>query len=156
MKNALRSIERLQGNTHSFNKALRHLLQTYIKCLDHTGSKGKRILSLGSKRLRLIEQDHFYVCPGHLKDRGFCTPVVNEAEVAARKKTEELEKEIEIVKKEYEDKMRKKKKDKEVKKKAKSKEDAKDKDNSNSKKDDDDEDEKDDVAEREKNNKVRS
>ena len=33
-------------------------------------------------------QDYFYVCPGHLKDRGFATPIVDEAEAAAKKKKE--------------------------------------------------------------------
>ncbi|CAF9920885.1 MAG: hypothetical protein ALECFALPRED_001655 [Alectoria fallacina] len=54
-------------------------------------------------------KDYFYVCPGHLKDRGFCTPIIDEAEVAAKKKKEEMDREIELVKKEYEDKIKKKK-----------------------------------------------
>ena len=54
-------------------------------------------------------QDYFYICPGHLKDRGFASPIVNEADVAARKKKEELDREIELIKKEYEEKMKSKK-----------------------------------------------
>lgn len=53
-------------------------------------------------------KDYFYVCPGHLKDRGFCTPVVDEAEAAAKKKKEEMDREIELIKQEYADKMKKK------------------------------------------------
>lgn len=49
-------------------------------------------------------QDHFYVCQSHANDRGFCSPIVDEAEVAARKKKEEMNREIEIIKKEYDDK----------------------------------------------------
>ncbi|KAL9097322.1 MAG: hypothetical protein Q9165_000749 [Trypethelium subeluteriae] len=45
---------------------------------------------------------------GHLKDRGFCLPIVNEAEAVAQKKRQELEQEIEKVKKEYEDKQKRK------------------------------------------------
>jgi len=51
-------------------------------------------------------KDFFYACRGHLKDRGFCSPVVDEA----AKKKEELDREVELVKKEYEEKLAKKKK----------------------------------------------
>ncbi|PGH22965.1 hypothetical protein AJ80_03014 [Polytolypa hystricis UAMH7299] len=54
-------------------------------------------------------QDFFYVCPIHLKDRGFCSPIIDEAEVAEMKRKEEMEREIEKVKKEYEEKMKRKK-----------------------------------------------
>ncbi|KAI1474360.1 DUF1742-domain-containing protein [Daldinia eschscholtzii] len=53
-------------------------------------------------------KDFFYVCPAHLKDRGFCSPVVDHDAIAAKKK-KEMEDEIERVKKEYEEKQRKKK-----------------------------------------------
>ncbi|KAI9714401.1 MAG: hypothetical protein M1820_000362 [Bogoriella megaspora] len=53
-------------------------------------------------------KDHFYICVGHLKDKGFCQPIVDEAEAAAEKKRQELEQEIEKVKKEYEEKQKKK------------------------------------------------
>lgn len=67
-------------------------------------------------------KDWFYICPGHLADRGFASPLVDPAEEAARLRKEELEREIELVKREYEDKAAKKKakgkdKDKEVQKK---------------------------------------
>ena len=92
-----------------------------------------------------IRQDHFYVCQGHLKDKGFASPVVDEAEAAAKRKKEELDREIEVIKKEYEEKLKKKK--------SKDKKDKKEKDKG---KDDDkkgeDEDEK---AEKEKDAKVR-
>ncbi|KAL8793379.1 MAG: hypothetical protein Q9195_004057 [Heterodermia aff. obscurata] len=47
---------------------------------------------------------------GHLKDRGFASPIVDEAEAAAKAKKEAMDREIEIVKKEYEEKLKKKKK----------------------------------------------
>ncbi|KAI1136770.1 DUF1742-domain-containing protein [Hypoxylon sp. FL0543] len=53
-------------------------------------------------------KDFFYVCPGHLKDRGFCTPIIDQEAVAAKKK-KEMEEELERAKKEYEEKQRKKK-----------------------------------------------
>lgn len=53
-------------------------------------------------------QDFFYVCPAHLKESSFCTPIVDQAAVEAKKK-KELEEEVERVKKEYEEKQRKKK-----------------------------------------------
>nr|KMM73487.1 hypothetical protein CPAG_09776 [Coccidioides posadasii RMSCC 3488] len=54
-------------------------------------------------------KDFFYICPIHLKDKGFCSPVIDEEEVAAKKKKEEMAREIEKVKKEYEEKMKRKK-----------------------------------------------
>ncbi|XXG97261.1 hypothetical protein Hte_003557 [Hypoxylon texense] len=52
-------------------------------------------------------KDFFYVCPSHLKDKGFCSPIIDHEAVAAKKK-KEMEEEIERVKKEYEEKQRKK------------------------------------------------
>jgi hypothetical protein len=74
-----------------------------------------------------IPQDFFYVCPAHLKDKGFCSAIIDEAAVAAKKK-KEMEAEVERVKKEYEEKQRKKKE--------KEKEKEKEKDKGNDKKDD--------------------
>lgn len=74
------------------------------------------------------KKDFFFVCPGHLKDKGFCTPIIDEAAVAAKKK-KEMEDEVERVKKEFEEKQKKKKE------KEKSKE--KDKDKGKDKKDED-------------------
>ena len=51
-------------------------------------------------------QDFFFVCPGHLKDRGFCSPIIDEAAVAAKKK-KEMEAEVERVKQEFEEKQKK-------------------------------------------------
>ncbi|KAL9612118.1 MAG: hypothetical protein Q9167_003270 [Letrouitia subvulpina] len=53
-------------------------------------------------------KDFFYICPGHLKDRGFCSPIIDEAEVAAKRKKEALDREIEIIKQEYEEKKKRK------------------------------------------------
>ena len=53
------------------------------------------------------QDDWFHVCPGHLKDRKFAIPK-DEEDIAEKKRKEELEKEIEVVKKEFEEKMRKK------------------------------------------------
>ncbi|KAG8527966.1 uncharacterized protein KY384_006882 [Bacidia gigantensis] len=54
-------------------------------------------------------KDFFYVCPGHMKDRGFATPIVDEAEVVAKRRKEEMEQEIQKVKFEYEEKIKNKK-----------------------------------------------
>ena len=62
----------------------------------------------------------------HLKDRNFCSPIVDTAEQEAKKKQESMAAEIEKVKKEYEEKQ-KKKKEKEKEKK-KENEESKDKD----------------------------
>ncbi|KAL4927189.1 AAA-ATPase Vps4-associated 1 family protein [Aspergillus undulatus] len=69
-------------------------------------------------------KDFFYVCPVHLKDRHFCSPIIDAEEEAAKRKAEAMEKEIEKVKKEYEEKQRRKKE----KKKDESKDREKDKD----------------------------
>ncbi|KAK5171267.1 uncharacterized protein LTR77_004411 [Saxophila tyrrhenica] len=53
------------------------------------------------------QDDWFHICPGHLKDRKFVLPK-DEEDLAEKKRQEELEKEIEVVKKEFEEKMRKK------------------------------------------------
>lgn len=91
-------------------------------------------------------QDFFYVCPIHLKDRGFCSPIIDEEEIAAKKRKEEMDKEIEKVKQEYEEKMKRKKQ--------KSK-DVKDGDDKRDKKKDAGEGE-DEKAEKEKDDKVSS
>lgn len=84
-------------------------------------------------------KDFFYICPSHLKDRNFAVPTDDEAKaVAERKKKEELDRAIESVKKEYEEKMKKKKqqqqKDKDKDKDATDKA-AKDKDDNKASKD---------------------
>ncbi|KAJ5191026.1 Protein of unknown function DUF1742 [Penicillium cinerascens] len=93
-------------------------------------------------------KDFFYVCPAHLQDRHFCSPIINAEAEAARRKEEEMAKEIEQVKKEYEEKQKRKKEraakdDKEKKDdKDKSKEDSKDKKDAESKDDEKDRDDK--------------
>ncbi|CAL8582468.1 hypothetical protein XPA_008129 [Xanthoria parietina] len=99
------------------------------------------------------QKDHFYVCPGHLKDRGFCTPIVDEAEAAAKKKKEDLDREIELIKAEYAEKLKKRKKSKDSKKKEKSTEKDKGKGKEDSKDDEDDDEAK---AEKEKNDKIKA
>lgn len=71
----------------------------------------------------MAHQDFFYVCPSHLKEPSFCTPIIDQAAVEAKKK-KELDEEVERVKKEYEEKQRKKKEKEEA---EKSKEQDKDK-----------------------------
>lgn len=134
------------------SEALRHLLQADDKRFDHARQQGT--LEPHQYRSWLIKrQDYFYVCPGHLKDRGFATPIIDEAEAAAKKKKEAMDREIELIKHEYEEKMKKQKnKDKDKDKKArdadKGKEEAKD---DGSKDDGDDE-----KAKKEKDDKVSS
>ncbi|KAF9738720.1 UPF0589 protein C32H8.01c [Paraphaeosphaeria minitans] len=93
-------------------------------------------------------KDFFYVCVGHLSDRGFCQPDADEAAAAAaRNKKEELDLEIEQVKKEYEEKQRIKREKRKEKAKEKDKEKEKD-----AKKTDEEEDKSD---EKTKDDKVR-
>ncbi|PKS13046.1 hypothetical protein jhhlp_000387 [Lomentospora prolificans] len=92
-----------------------------------TASKGCDICYRPTTSVLLAEgpdgKDFFYVCVSHLKDRNFCSPIIDQAALDA-KKQKELEEEVERVKKEYEEK--KKKKDEEKKK--KKEEEDKDKD----------------------------
>lgn len=82
-------------------------------------------------------QDFFYVCPAHLQDRHFCTPIIDTEGEAKREKEEAMAKEIEKVKKEYEEKQRRKKeKAKDDKEKDNDESKEKDKDASNSKSND--------------------
>ncbi|CAG8176726.1 unnamed protein product [Penicillium nalgiovense] len=98
-------------------------------------------------------KDYFYVCPAHLQDKHFCSPIINTEGQAKRLKEEEMAKEIEKVKKEYEEKQRRKKEREKVSskdnkdekdEKAKGKDEPKDKDkdasesNANDEKDRDD------------------
>ncbi|KIM93003.1 hypothetical protein OIDMADRAFT_138539 [Oidiodendron maius Zn] len=108
---------------------------THRKVAD-TASKSCEICYKPSTSVLVTPEnkDFFFVCPGHLKDRGFCSPVIDEAAVTAKKK-KEMEAEVERVKQEFEEKQKKKKE------KEKEKEKGKDKDKSESKKDGD-EDEK--------------
>ncbi|KAF2013800.1 DUF1742-domain-containing protein [Aaosphaeria arxii CBS 175.79] len=88
-------------------------------------------------------KDFFYICIGHLSDRGFCQPDADEvAAAAARKKKEEMDREIEKVKKEYEEKQRLKKEKRKEKEKEKDKDKDKDKDAKAKEQEEDKEDEK--------------
>ncbi|KAK7697554.1 hypothetical protein SLS64_013436 [Diaporthe eres] len=82
------------------------------------------------------KEDFFFVCPSHLKDRGFCSPIVDQAAIDAKKK-KDMEAEVEKVKKEYEERQRKKKEESE-KSKDKDKDKEKEKDGDDKKKADDD------------------
>ncbi|KAK4940103.1 hypothetical protein LTR10_019732 [Elasticomyces elasticus] len=85
-------------------------------------------------------KDFFYVCPSHLTDRGFASPIIDAESEAAKKKKEALEKEIEKIKQEYEEKQRKKGK-------KKTKDDDKDKKKNE---------EEDDKAEKERDDKIKA
>ncbi|KAH6695725.1 VPS4-associated protein 1 [Plectosphaerella plurivora] len=65
-------------------------------------------------------KDFFYVCPSHLKDSNFCTPVIDKAAIEAKKK-KDMDDELERVKKEYEEKQKKKKEKEQEKEKEKEK-----------------------------------
>ncbi|KAI0440398.1 DUF1742-domain-containing protein [Xylaria telfairii] len=75
-----------------------------------TSAKGCEICFKPSASVLITpdKQDYFYVCPAHLKDRGFCSPIIDHDAVAAKKK-KEIDEEVERLKKEYEEKQRKKK-----------------------------------------------
>lgn len=71
--------------------------------------------------------DFFYVCPVHLQDANFASPIVDQAAIDAKKK-KELDDEVERVKKEYEERQKRKKdKEKEQAKEGDGKNDDKDK-----------------------------
>ena len=73
------------------------------------------------------KDDWFHVCASHLKDRKFAIPQ-DEEDLEEKKRKEELDKEIEAVKKEFDEKMKKKqekRKDKDADKKASKKEEKK-------------------------------
>ncbi|EPS28682.1 hypothetical protein PDE_03628 [Penicillium oxalicum 114-2] len=77
-------------------------------------------------------KDFFYVCPIHLQDRHFCSPIVDAEKEAARLKEQKMAAEIERVKKEYEEKQ-KRKKEREKESKKDDKGGSKEKDNKDSK-----------------------
>ncbi|KAI1494315.1 VPS4-associated protein 1 [Biscogniauxia mediterranea] len=110
-----------------------------------TSAKGCEICYKPSTSVLVTPEnkDFFYVCPSHLKDRGFCSPIVDHEAAEARRK-KEMDEELEKIKKEYEEKQ-KKKKEKEAEKKddkSKDKDKDKDKDDESSKKDEKKEDAK--------------
>ncbi|KAI0602401.1 VPS4-associated protein 1 [Biscogniauxia sp. FL1348] len=101
-----------------------------------TSAKGCEICYKPSTSVLVTPEnkDFFYVCPSHLKDKGFCSPIVDH-EAAAAKRKKEMDEELERIKKEYEEKQKKKKEKEAEKKDDKSKDKDKDKD-----KDEDEED----------------
>lgn len=102
---------------------------THRKVAD-TASKACEICYKPSTSVLVTPQnkDFFFVCAGHLKDTAFCSPIIDEAAVAAKKK-KEMEAEIERVKLEFEKKQKKKKEIEKAKDKEKDKEKEKDKTN---------------------------
>ncbi|KAF2672649.1 DUF1742-domain-containing protein [Microthyrium microscopicum] len=95
-------------------------------------------------------KDFFYICPGHLTDRGFCTPDADEAaSIAAKKQQEELEREKTKLIAEFAEKKRAREKRQEERKKNKDKDkDKSDKDKDKEKTDDKKQQEKDDADEK--------
>ncbi|KAI1305453.1 DUF1742-domain-containing protein [Xylaria venustula] len=92
------------------------------------------VLSSKTPNTLPFRQDFFYVCLAHLKDRGFCSPIIDQDAIAAKKKRE-MDEEVEKLKKEYEEKQRKKKEKEAEKEKEKDKDKDKDKDKEKDKKD---------------------
>ncbi|KFZ16159.1 hypothetical protein V501_02354 [Pseudogymnoascus sp. VKM F-4519 (FW-2642)] len=112
-------------------------IYTHRKVAD-TASKPCDICFKPSTSVLVVPEnkDFFFICPGHLKDKGFCTPIIDEAAVAAKKK-KEMEDEVERVKKEFEEKQKKKKEKEKEKEKDKDKKDEDKKEKGDEKKDDD-------------------
>ncbi|PYI22081.1 DUF1742-domain-containing protein [Aspergillus japonicus CBS 114.51] len=96
-------------------------------------------------------KDFFYACPSHLTDRNFCSPIIDAAEVEAKAKRDAMAKEIEKVKKEYEERQARKAKKSGDKEKEKEKEKEKDKDKDSKEKDGEGKDDK--AAEKERDDK---
>jgi len=92
-------------------------------------------------------RDFFYTCAGHLADRGFATAVVDREEEERARRKEELDRAVEEVKREWEEKLKKRKKA------AKDKDKEKDKDKGEGKEDDGKEKEK--TEEKEKDEKIK-
>lgn len=99
-------------------------------------------------------QDFFYVCPAHLKDRNFCSPIVDSEEQARKAREDAIAREVEAVKKEYEEKQLKKKEKEKDKDKGKEKEKEKGDDDSKDKNEKKKDDEQSAKSEKEKDDKV--
>ncbi|KAI9886762.1 MAG: hypothetical protein M1823_001405 [Watsoniomyces obsoletus] len=126
----------------------------HLRQVAPASSKGCMICykPTSSVLITVDNRDFFYICKGHLSDKSFCSPIID-SEAIERAAKEAKEREIELVKKEYEEKQRlKKEKEKEKnKKKDKDKDKAGDKKNG---KDDDDED--DDAKKKKKDDDVKN
>lgn len=103
------------------------MLQTKCKCSRNPWKQGKKKCCSKSGSFISSQQDFFYVCASHLKDKAFAVPVIDEAAIAAKKK-QELDAEVERVKKEFEEKQKKKNEREKDKEKGKDKDKDKDKD----------------------------
>lgn len=91
------------------------LLQTIHKRADYSWQQSRQKLALSFLWRHPIKdnyssKDYFYICVGHLQDRGFCLPdPAEQSAIEERRKKEDLEKEIANVKREYEEKQKRKK-----------------------------------------------
>lgn len=132
-------------------KGLLDLLQAFVKRAYHPRQQGQpatRRLPPPAWLRAEFEKDFFYVCLGHLKDRGFCEPDADEAAaIADKQKKEAMDKEVQKIKEEYDEKQRRKKERRKEKEKEKGKDKEKDKED---KKDEDSEDKKDETERDEK------
>ncbi|KAL9616582.1 MAG: hypothetical protein Q9160_008562 [Pyrenula sp. 1 TL-2023] len=90
----------------------------HLRTVANTSAKACFICYKASPKVLITpdNKDFFHVCPGHLKDQGFCTPVIDPEAEAAKKKKAEMDAEIAAVKREYEERQKKKKKKKSDKK----------------------------------------
>ncbi|KAJ8123487.1 hypothetical protein ONZ43_g579 [Nemania bipapillata] len=122
-----------------------------------TSAKGCEICFKPSASVLITpdKQDFFYVCQIHLKDTGFCSPIIDHEAIAAKKK-KEMDEEIERVKKEYEEKQRKKKEKESEKEAEKDKEKEKDKKDDTSKTESKDEKKEDSIADEKDKSKEKS
>lgn len=87
------------------------LLQAFHKRAHNSGQQGiLDTTNAASEFISPAAQDFFYICAGHLTDRGFAIADKDELAAAeARKKKTELDAEIEKIKKKAEKKAEKKK-----------------------------------------------
>ncbi|KAI1907515.1 hypothetical protein LOZ64_005877 [Ophidiomyces ophidiicola] len=115
---------------------------------DHAESEGS------SSTNAAVVAAHHPLDEAHLSDRNFCSPIIDGEELAAKKKKEELDREIEAVKREYEEKMKRRREKGKGKEKEKDEEDGK----KQQKEDgvEDEEDEKKKKAEKEKDDKIQA
>ncbi|OOF97806.1 hypothetical protein ASPCADRAFT_205066 [Aspergillus carbonarius ITEM 5010] len=82
----------------------------HLRRVADTAAKGCHICYKPSSSVLITpdNRDFFYVCPSHLTDRHFCSPIVDTEAAAAKAKEEAMAREIEKVKREYEEKQKRK------------------------------------------------